>query len=153
MEIATALLNGAEAGDAANFLSWEDGPNVGGIVVKKGNIFTYPINEPEVQIKVGSIHSVKGETHLATLVLDTHLNGSHLTRIKPWLTGEKSGLTANKPELRNSLKQHYVAVTRPSHLLCLAMRNNSIVEAELALLRARNWCVGDIVGQGIVWRL
>jgi hypothetical protein len=81
--------------------------------------------EPAVRIKVGSIHSVKGETHLATLVLDTHYKGSHLTRIKDWLTGARSGLTVNKPELRKSLKQHYVAVTRPSHLLCLAMRSDA----------------------------
>ncbi len=78
--------------------------------------------------------------------------GSHLTRIKDWLTGAKSGLTANKPELRKSLKQHYVAVTRPSHLLCLAMRSDAFTDAELVLLRSRNWNIGDIANQQIVWR-
>ncbi|MGO6968854.1 UvrD-helicase domain-containing protein [Rhizobium leguminosarum] len=151
-DIATALLGGAAAESGEEFMMWEDERGAVGAFATPGNIFSYPDMEPTVRIKVGSIHSVKGETHLATLVFDTHYNGSHLTRIKDWLTGAKSGLTGNKPELRKSLKQHYVAVTRPSHLLCLAMRSDAFTDAELVLLRARNWDIGDISNQQIVWR-
>ncbi|NEI63856.1 MULTISPECIES: hypothetical protein [Rhizobium] len=35
------------------------------------NIFAYPAADPKVKIRLGSIHSVKGETHTATLVLDS----------------------------------------------------------------------------------
>lgn len=151
-DIATVLLAGAAAGSADDFMEWEDERGAVGALATPGNIFCYPSMEPAVRIKVGSIHSVKGETHLATLVFDTHYKGSHLTRIKDWLTGARSGLTANKPELRKSLKQHYVAVTRPSHLLCLAMRSDAFTDAELAQLRERNWNIGDIANQQIVWR-
>lgn len=151
-DIATALLAGAAAGSVDEFMAWEAERGAVGALAMPGNIFSYPSMEPAVRIKVGSIHSVKGETHLATLVFDTHYKGSHLTRIKDWLTGARSGLTANKPELRKSLKQHYVAVTRPSHLLCLAMRSDAFTDAELVLLRARNWNIGDIANQQIVWR-
>lgn len=151
-DIATALLNGADAQETDAFMDWEDERVFDGIAARSGNIFAYPVAEPAVRIKVGSIHSVKGETHLATLVFDTHYKGSHLTRIKPWLTGDKSGLTGGKPELRKSLKQHYVAVTRPSHLLCLAMRSDAFTDAEIAQLRARQWSIGDIVEQNVVWR-
>jgi DNA helicase II / ATP-dependent DNA helicase PcrA len=151
-DIATALLNGADIQQADDFMAWEDERIVDGIAARTGNIFAYPVAEPTVRIKVGSIHSVKGETHLATLVFDTHFNGSHLKRIKPWLTGEKAGLTSRKPELRKSLKQHYVAVTRPSHLLCLAMRSDALTDVEIAQLRARQWSIGDIVEQNVVWR-
>lgn len=151
-DIATALLGGAVAESAEDFMTWEDERGAVSALATPGNIFCYPDMEPTVRIKVGSIHSVKGETHLATLVFDTHYKGSHLTRIKDWLTGARSGLTANKPELRKSLKQHYVAVTRPSHLLCLAMRSDAFTDAELVLLRARNWDIGDISNQEIVWR-
>lgn len=152
-DIATVLLNCAHAESADDFMAWEDEHIVDGAVAKTGNVFSYPVAEPAVRIKVGSIHSVKGETHLATLVFDTHFNGSHLKRIKDWLTGAKSGLTANKPELRKSLKQHYVAVTRPSHLLCLAMRSDAFTDAEVLQLRARHWSIGDIVEQSVVWRV
>jgi DNA helicase-2/ATP-dependent DNA helicase PcrA len=151
-DIATALLEGAAAGSAEDFMAWEDERGAVDASAAPGNIFSYPSMEPAVRIKVGSIHSVKGETHLATLVFDTYYKGSHLTRIKDWLTGARSGLTANKPELRQSLKQHYVAVTRPSHLLCLAMRSDAFTDAELVLLRARNWNIGDIANQQIIWR-
>lgn len=152
-DIAAALLTTAHAESADDFMAWEDERIVDGAVAKTGNIFSYPVAEPIVRIKVGSIHSVKGETHLATLVFDTDFKGSHLTRIKQWLTGEKSGLTANRPELRKSLKQHYVAVTRPSHLLCLAMRNDAFSAAEVLQLRERHWSIGDIVEQSVVWRV
>ncbi|NJS13584.1 MAG: UvrD-helicase domain-containing protein [Sphingopyxis sp.] len=151
-DIANALLADAAAESADDFMAWEEDRGAIGAPATLGNIFAYPAVEPEVRIKVGSIHSVKGETHLATLVFDTHYKGSHLTRIKDWLTGVKSGLTANKPELSKSLKQHYVAVTRPSHLLCLAMRNDAFTDAELVLLRARKWNIGDIANQQIIWR-
>lgn len=151
-EIAIVLVAGVQAESADDFLVWEDERIVDGAIARTGNVFSYPAAAPAVRIKVGSIHSVKGETHLATLVFDTHFNGSHLERIKYWLTGAKSGLAANKPELRKSLKQHYVAVTRPSHLLCLAMRSDAFADAEIGLLRARHWSIGDIVEQGVVWR-
>jgi DNA helicase II / ATP-dependent DNA helicase PcrA len=151
-DIATALLNGADVQEANAFMAWEDERIVDGVAARTGNIFAYPVAEPTVRIKVGSIHSVKGETHLATLVLDTHFNGSHLTRIKSWLTGQKAGLTGKRPELRKSLKQHYVAVTRPSHLLCLAMRSDAFTDAEIAQLVARQWSIGDIVEQNVAWR-
>ena len=151
-DIATALLNGADTQDADAFMAWEDERVIDGVAARTGNIFAYPVAEPAVRIKVGSIHSVKGETHLATLVFDTHFRGSHLSRIKPWLIGERAGLTDNKPELRKSLREHYVAITRPSHLLCLAMRRDAFSDAEIVQLRARQWSIGDIVEQNVVWR-
>lgn len=151
-DIATALLASTPAESADDFMAWEEERGAVGAQATPGNIFSYPNMDPAVRIKIGSIHSVKGETHLATLVFDTHYKGSHLTRIKEWLTGARSGLTANKPDLRRSLKQHYVAVTRPSHLLCLAMRSDAFTDSELVRLRARNWNIGDIANQQIVWR-
>ena len=153
-EIAEVLLGGAAAHEAETFLTWQDELTVDGVATRHGNIFLFPSAAPAVRVKVGSIHSVKGETHLATLVLDTHYKGSHFARIKDWLTGEKAGIssTSKKVELEKSLKQHYVAVTRPSHLLCLAMRRDALSEAELGMMRARNWMIGDIVEKRIAWR-
>jgi hypothetical protein len=154
-EIAGALLGGAAvSADIDGFLDWEDACPTVDAATPHGNIFAYPPAAPAVRVKVGSIHSVKGETHLATLILDTHYHGSHLSRIKDWLTGSKVGLAPGqkKARLRTSLKQHYVAVTRPSHLLCIAMRRDSLTAAELALMGARHWAVGEIVEETIAWR-
>ena len=52
-------------------------------VVHRGNYYGHPPAAPKVQIRAGSIHSVKGETHTATLVLETywykHLRGTPKT--------------------------------------------------------------------------
>jgi DNA helicase II / ATP-dependent DNA helicase PcrA len=154
LDIAGALAGGGATGGIDGFLDWEEEHGLEGARVRHGNIFTYPATNPVVHVKIGSIHSVKGETHLATLVLDTHYRGSHLLRIKDWLTVSKTGLAPSrtKGDLRTSLKQHCVAVTRPSHLLCVAMRRDLLTEAELSLMSARHWAVGEIVEDAIAWR-
>ena len=59
--------------------------------VRRDNVFRYPAQGTKVEVRVGSIHSVKGETHTATLVLDTFYIKHHLTMLKPWLIGKKAG--------------------------------------------------------------
>ena len=53
-----------------------------------------------------------------------------------------------KPELESyrllgRLKLHYVAMTRPSHLLCLAMRRDAFNPAELKQLQTQGWQLVD----------
>lgn len=123
----------------------DDGP-------RTDNVFSYPQTEPKVHIRLGSIHSVKGETHTATLVLDSFFHKHHLNELKPWLLGARSGGFRLKkkgaPELEGSrllgrLKLHYVAMTRPSHLLCVAMRKDVFTTDEIAVLEGKGWIVID----------
>lgn len=121
------------------------------ILARTDNLFTYPMDTPQIRIKLGSIHSVKGETHTATLVLDSFFHKHHLSELKPWLLGEKSGgYTIRKgktvregPRILGRLKLHYVAMTRPTHLLCLAMRWDAFDEGELDILTERGWTIID----------
>jgi DNA helicase-2/ATP-dependent DNA helicase PcrA len=112
------------------------------------NFYSHPPQDPKVHIRLGSIHSVKGETHTATLVLDSFFHKHHLTELKPWILGERTGgmkkKLRGKPEPEGSrmlgrLKLHYVAMTRPSHLLCLAMRRDAFIDSELEILKERGW--------------
>ena len=148
--IARRSLSGPEVDE---FLAWKDrregeesayvGPQ------EHDNIFRYPRHDPKVDIRVGSIHSVKGETHTATLVLETFWNGYSLEKLKPWITGEKKGwATSDGVRQRDRLKIHYVAMTRPTHLVCLAIRRSTfesqegeLDEAMLESLRQRGWQV------------
>jgi DNA helicase-2/ATP-dependent DNA helicase PcrA len=156
-EIALHFADGGNLDDAAvRFLAWPD-PTVlmagdDAYMPRTDNVFGYPHVDPKVQIRLGSIHSVKGETHTATLVLDTYYRAHHLNELKPWLLGERSGgLRVKKkgapqlegPVLLGRLKLHYVAMTRPSHLLCIAMRKDALSEAELEILKARGWSIVD----------
>jgi DNA helicase II / ATP-dependent DNA helicase PcrA len=103
------------------------------------NVFSFPEHKPAVRIHLGSIHSVKGETHAATLVLDTFFIKHHLAELKPWLLGEKSGGAADSSTLQSRLRLHYVAMTRPANLLCLAMRYDALSDNERATLEKRGW--------------
>jgi hypothetical protein len=117
----------------------------------RDNVFRYPSESPKVQIRVGSIHSVKGETHTATLVLDTFFHAHHLTSLKPWLVGKKSGGGSEGSRNISRLKQHYVAMTRPSHLLCLAMREDSLTDGDVSALKGRGWRAARVTIAGVVW--
>jgi DNA helicase II / ATP-dependent DNA helicase PcrA len=138
--------------DANGFLKWPvhavDGlASVDEAPPRTDNLFRYPHDEPRVHIRLGSIHSVKGETHTATLVLESFYHSHHLSELKPWLLGTRSGgLKGGKLEgnrMLARLKLHYVAMTRPSHVLCMAMRKDALTEEELAVLLTRGWQIVD----------
>ncbi|MDH4442141.1 MAG: UvrD-helicase domain-containing protein [Rhizobium sp.] len=153
-EIVRCLTGKVPAGTAAEaFLAWDDGPAViaGAPAIERDNIYRYPAAAPEVSVRVGSIHSVKGETHTATLVLESFRHKHHLASLKPWLTGAKTGQGKEGVENLKRLKQHYVAMTRPTHLLCLALREDAITAAELTLLKARGWRLARVQAGGYEW--
>lgn len=136
------------------FLVWPDeelDEEVARKVSRKDNVYRFPPDNPVVDIRVGSIHSVKGETHTATLALETYYRGHHLIRLKPWLLGASSGGTGQRPVITSGLKQHYVALTRPTHLLAVAMRADLSTD-EIEALKERNWRVGRAQQDGdIAW--
>jgi len=131
--------------DAKVFLEWCDTEESNAQAEKKtrrDNIYRYPEDEPKVYIKVGSIHSVKGQTHTATLVLETFWNNHNLESLKEWLSGMKCSGTNLGVRDTSRLKLHYVAMTRPTHLLCLAMKQSSFNDSNgeaFTALREYGW--------------
>ena len=149
--IVTVLVGCKPSGDQADaFLAWPQGaqgsqtPTVTG--KGRDNLYRYPKNGQRVGIRVGSIHSAKGETHAATLVLETFYYDYNLEKAIPWLEGSKSGGTG-QTRMDERLKLHYVAMTRPTHLLCLAMRRDSFCQDDdldqeaVERLEKRGWRV------------
>lgn len=117
--------------EVAEFLGWPNEPAAPALAAARkarDNIYRFANNGREVAVQVGSIHSVKGKTHTATLVLDTYWQdrkGRHnLELLSPWLRKQKAGGIDAGPQQRTRLKIHYVAMTRPTHLLCLAMQRS-----------------------------
>ena len=85
------------------------------------NIYIDPINN--CKIRISTIHSVKGQTHDATLYLETtRSNGSDLGRIL-WCYG--IGKQGASPLYDYSRKLAYVGFSRPKKLLCVAMCENT----------------------------
>lgn len=111
----------AFSGLPAHFL--EDSPQAH-TQPESSNIIHDPIRGRKIQIS--TIHKVKGETHDATLYLETVNNRkSDLERVIPHYKGTKAGTTQLD---KYSRKCVYVGFSRPKKLLCVAM-NASTYEA------------------------
>jgi hypothetical protein len=109
-----------------------------------------------VDIRLGSVHSVKGQTHLATLLLSTYWHGHSAKRMLPWLVGEKVNLNGAGIQDRTRLQHTYVAMTRPSHLVCLAIPRSALgddvtLNEYLVTLKERGWHVADVVDGASSW--
>ncbi len=130
-DIAKTIAGASQFKSEANgFLEWKDGPgnSMTQPIAPKSrvNIYHFSKNGKKVAIRVGSVHSVKGETHMSTLVLETFWQdnkGRHnLELLMPWLCKSNCGGQGIRVQQQYRLKLHYVAMTRPTHLLCLAMK-------------------------------
>jgi DNA helicase II / ATP-dependent DNA helicase PcrA len=148
--VASEIIGSAiDASHASEFLKWELATDT--TLTRRDNRFKYPEQAPTVEIRLGSIHSIKGETHTATLVCDTYFRAHHLMTLKPWLLEKNSGGARQTGLGQSRLKQHYVAMTRPTHLLCLAIRDDALDQGEIATLKARKWRVGRVTDGPIRW--
>lgn len=109
-----------------------------------------------VDIRLGSVHSMKGQTHLATLLLSTYWHDHSAKKMLPWLLGQKVNLSGAGPRDRVRLQHTYVAMTRPSHLVCLAIPRSVLgddgsLNRHVANLTARGWHVAEIVDGASRW--
>jgi hypothetical protein len=162
--ITCTLCDGApDQSKAGSFLAWladsqsqalgpatspsDAGPNV--YRVLEGN--------RRLDIRLGSIHSVKGQTHLATMVLNTYWHAHSSQRMLPWLLGTMSNENGAGVQDRKRLLQAYVAMTRPSHLICLAIPSFALGDElaaaqNIATLIERGWRVAEIDNGVARWR-
>lgn len=91
--------------------------------IKKNNVF----EKDGIQVEVGTIHSVKGETHIATLYLETSYHEKHESeRIFAQMKGNSFIPSENIKDtyIKETLKMAYVGMSRPKHLLCFAIHKS-----------------------------
>ncbi len=91
------------------------------------------ISKDDITIKVGTIHSVKGETHMATLLLE---NENYSKFESSYFFNDKTGNlfcgeSYQRPKtgfsrMEDRFKTTYVAMSRPTHLLCVAMKRERV---------------------------
>ena len=101
----------------------------------------------QVDIQIGSLASMKGETHLATLVLESLGWPSKRFDLQEALP-VISGLKARNPELKESIlsqyRNLYVGMSRPTSFLCLAVNAGRVSEECKAALADRGWVLGYV---------
>lgn len=157
-DIIQSLLGIEEIDSSFEFLKWKDGDDTPQSSdtsgVDRTNIYRYELlpSGQTLDFKLGTIHSVKGQTHTATLLLDCTNRGPILGQLKPFFLGSKltSEATAQQKSWLNTL---YVGLTRPTHLICVAIPEshkgvgNRIVswtEEDFSMLKANGWKVARV---------
>lgn len=135
-------------------------PEMSLIDMAKLQIFEEPNNAPEIElhqrvcrveqdyrqvdIQIGSIASMKGETHLATLVLESFGWPSRQFDLKLALP-VIAGLELRDPSMSEhklaQFRNLYVALSRPTSFLCLAVNENRVSDDCKEALGAKGWIV------------
>lgn len=126
------------------FLRWTDDAICDSVCVSTNtvqlNCYIYK-NERSgrsVNLEFGSIHSVKGRTHLATLILETFSRAHNMKSIIKYLCDTPPSTPANNQN-QNRLKCQYVAMTRAKGLLCLAIPKEFVDRTDQGKLQDIGW--------------
>lgn len=98
---------------------------------------------------MSSIHSEKGKTHAATLILETFRKTHFIQKLIPWLEGQKAADKRPPDSAKKDMMLMYVGMTRPTHMLCLAIRQSTLGEGTAgekrkAALKAAGWSILDL---------
>lgn len=97
-----------------------------------------------IDTEVTTVHAAKGETHLATLVLETFTYGHDLKELVPFIIGQGDPKQFGKRRTRDRAQRVFVAMTRPKELLCLAVNKAHLDTAQIDALGAAGWEVQDL---------
>jgi DNA helicase II / ATP-dependent DNA helicase PcrA len=137
---------------AAEYLTYADqAPEFLEASVLPGNVYLGPSGIP---LEVSTIHGVKGETHDATLVLETKYRTLFdVKEMLPFLINpalERPIFDPARPNTNASIrasfmKKMYVATTRARQLVCIAMHRDHVSEENRAVLSGqRGWSFVDL---------
>lgn len=96
----------------------------------------------ELVISLGTVASMKGETHLASLVLESYGGKSKRFDLEialPCIAGLGTDLGKLSPLQQFQMKSVYVAMSRPTRFLCLAANESRVALNIREALLAKGW--------------
>lgn len=91
-------------------------------------------------IQLSTIHAVKGETHDATLIMETKYHEYDIGKLLNYIAGINTSKITGKRKIKFS-RELYVAASRPRHLLCFAIHTDRIEASQKEALVALGWKV------------
>lgn len=112
-----------------------------------------------IPLTIGTVHSVKGMTHCATMYVETSYNNKYESQyvidIKTTGRGPNKVTTVTSPLLKHDLevsgknaamakRMLYVGFSRPTHLLCYATEKSLWSEELLRLMEQSGWVIEDV---------
>jgi superfamily I DNA/RNA helicase len=106
---------------------------------KKEKGCIYYSSKPElngIEVEVGTVHSIKGETHTATLYMETFYN-------KYFESKRLAKQLTNNEKDKKTIKMLHVGFSRPTHLLCFAALYDN-VKNDIEIFENAGWKVNQI---------
>jgi len=106
----------------------------------------------EITVEIGTVHSAKGQTHTATLYLETFYSRGYgnyeSERLRNQIMGVNIEDTLNsnvggKDKIRQTGKMAYVGFSRPTHLLCIAIHKDRF-DSVLSDINRDDWDIIEI---------
>jgi DNA helicase-2/ATP-dependent DNA helicase PcrA len=100
--------------------------------IKKSRDNVYRCKETGIEVEVGTVHSVKGKTHTATLYMESYYEKDgrgensksyESQRLANQFKGENIGSKVGI-RVKQSARMVYVGFSRPTHLLCFAVHKD-----------------------------
>lgn len=105
------------------------------------NVHKVESNGKNFSINIGTIASVKGETHFATLVLETFNSTSFdVSKLLPLFCDESVASEYTDSVSRSHIKNLFVATSRPTRILCLAVHQERLKKYE-EKIKKKGWSV------------
>lgn len=113
----------------------------------------------DIPLTIGTVHSVKGMTHCATMYVETSYNNKYesqyVTDIKTTGREPNKVTTITSPLLKQDLevtgknaamakRMLYVGFSRPTHLLCYASEKSLWSEQMLHLMDNNGWVIEEV---------
>jgi hypothetical protein len=100
----------------------------------KMNRYTHVRDSNKIDIEISTVHGVKGQTHTATLYLETFYYDYDVFRIIDYLKGKYT--KPSQKRVQSNLRISYVGMSRPSHFLCVAVHHAHLASHSDELIAA-----------------
>jgi hypothetical protein len=110
---------------------------------KSGDPYRYEGPEGSLDVYLSTIHAVKGETHDATLVLETYYYSHDVSRVLEHCLAPKR--RGGSDGLLSQARRVYVAASRPKYLLFFAASHEKVSATTLDQIRRRGWLVHTLL--------
>lgn len=116
------------------------------------------IENNDIKIKTSSVHAVKGQTHCATMYIESSYYNYETEKLSVTIKGAKAKADTILPNplfnehhsyridkdsrAKETLKMMYVGFSRPTHLLCFAVLEEN-VKNDIDKIKNAGWIVDD----------
>lgn len=127
------------------------------------SVNTHESTEQNIPVEICSVHSIKGQTHCATMYVETAYHDYETQKLiikskketknkpaefynNPLLKKKHNYKDDSCPRAKETIKMMYVGFSRPTHFLCFAVFRDNLTNEQLSYFKSNDsgWSVVDL---------